>query len=84
MVSPREGNASLASPLRRVDRPGGTMGFFDNMMARPIMTQGDWQYFEIDGFVHAEAGKIALGLLVYGGKARFDDASLHSAKPRAP
>ena len=27
----------------RVDRPGGVMGFFDNMMARPIMTQGAWQ-----------------------------------------
>ena len=60
----------------RVDRPGGTMGFFDNMMSRPIMTQGDWQYFEIDGFVHADAERIALGLLVFGGKARFDDASL--------
>jgi hypothetical protein len=60
----------------RVDRPGGTMGFFDNMMSRPIMTQGEWQYFDIDGFVHADAEKIALGLLVYAGKARFDDASL--------
>jgi hypothetical protein len=60
----------------RIDRPGGTMGFFDNMASRPIMTQGTWQYFEIDGFVHADAEKVALGLLVYGGKARFDDASL--------
>jgi hypothetical protein len=52
------------------------MGFVDNMMARPIMTQGAWQYFEIDGVVHADAERIALGLLVYGGKARFDDATL--------
>jgi len=47
------------------------MGFFDNMMARPIMTQGDWQYFEIDGFVHAEAGKIALGLYGVWGQSAF-------------
>ncbi|MDR3719711.1 MAG: S41 family peptidase [Bryobacteraceae bacterium] len=60
----------------RVDRPAGKMGFFDNMMSRPIMTQGEWQYFEINGFVHPDAEKIALGLLVYAGKARFDDASL--------
>jgi len=60
----------------RVDRPGGTMGFFDNMMTRPIMTEGQWQYFDIDGFVHADAERIALGLLVYGSKALFDDASL--------
>ena len=60
----------------RVDRLGGTMGFFDNMMSRPIMTQGEWQYFEVNGFVHPDAEKVALGLLVYAGKARFDDASL--------
>ena len=60
----------------RVDRPGGTMGFFDNMTSRPIMTQGSWQYFEIDGFVDRDAERIALGLLVYGTKARLDDASL--------
>ena len=60
----------------RVDRPGGTMGFFDNMSARPIVTQGTWQYFEIDGFVHRDAEKIALGILVYGAKTRIDDASL--------
>ena len=60
----------------RVDLPGGAMGFFDNMMSRPIVTNGAWQYFEIDGFVDRAAEKIALGLLVYGAAARFDDASL--------
>lgn len=60
----------------RVDRPGGVMGFFDNMQARPIMTAGTWQYFEIDGFVHADADKIALGILIYGTKAHFDDVTL--------
>jgi hypothetical protein len=60
----------------RVDRPGGVMGFFDNMQSRPITTQGEWQYFNIDGFVHTDAEKIALGLLVYNGKCGYDDASL--------
>jgi C-terminal processing protease CtpA/Prc len=60
----------------RVDRRGGAMGFFDNMQSRPIMTAGTWQYFEIDGFVHADADKIALGILVYGTKALFDDVTL--------
>jgi C-terminal processing protease CtpA/Prc len=60
----------------RVDRPGGVVGFFDNMYARPIVTAGKWQYFEIDGFVHADAGQIALGILVYGAKARFGDVTL--------
>ncbi|MGD0776542.1 MAG: S41 family peptidase [Candidatus Solibacter sp.] len=60
----------------RIDRPGGTMGFFDNMASRPIMTQGEWQYFDIDGFVHPDAERIALGVLVSAGKARFDDATL--------
>jgi hypothetical protein len=64
----------------RVDRPGGRMGFFDNMKSRPIMTQGEWQYFDINGFVHPDAEEIALGLLVYSGKARFDDASLISGR----
>src|ERR1035437_2115150 len=39
----------------RIDRPGGRMGFFDNMQARPITTAGRWEYFEIAGFVHADA-----------------------------
>ncbi|HMD72134.1 MAG TPA: S41 family peptidase [Bryobacteraceae bacterium] len=60
----------------RVDRPGGAMGFFDNMYARPIVTAGKWQYFEIDGFVHADADAIALGILVYGAKTHFGDVTL--------
>jgi hypothetical protein len=60
----------------RVDRPGGVMGFFDNMMARPIRTGGNWQYFEIDGFVHSDAANIALGLLAYNGAVGFDDVSV--------
>jgi len=69
-------NGGRAGLWLRVDRPGGVMGFFDNMQARPIVTAGTWQYFDIDGFVHADAEKIALGILVYGTKAHFDDVTL--------
>jgi len=62
----------------RVDRPNQTVGFFDNMSARPIFMQQDWQYFDIDGFVDADAVRIALGVLVYSGRALVDDASLES------
>ena len=59
----------------RVDRANRLMGFFDNMSNRPIM-QSDWLYFQIDGFVHPDAERIFLGLLVYSGKAVLDDVSL--------
>ena len=69
-------NGGRAGLWLRVDRPGGVMGFFDNMQNRPIVTAGSWQYFDIDGFVHADADRIALGILVYGSKARIDDVTL--------
>ena len=62
----------------RVDRPNQKMGFFDNMSARPIFMLQDWQYFEINGFVDADAAQIALGVLVYSGRALVDDASLET------
>ncbi|HEY1339951.1 MAG TPA: S41 family peptidase [Bryobacteraceae bacterium] len=60
----------------RVDLPGGRMGFFDNMTSRPIMTGGQWQYFQIDGFVTPDAEKIGLGILAYAGAVRIDDVTL--------
>jgi C-terminal processing protease CtpA/Prc len=69
-------NGGRAGLWLRVDRPGGMMGFFENMQMRPIITGGAWKYYEIDGFVDADAERIALGLLVYGTKARFDDVKL--------
>jgi hypothetical protein len=63
----------------RVDRPNQKMGFFDNMSARPIFMLQDWQYFDISGFVDADAVRIALGALVYSGRALVDDASLEIA-----
>ena len=39
----------------RIDRPGGTMGFFDNMASRPIMTQGTWAIFR-NRWIRARGG----------------------------
>ena len=60
----------------RVDRADRQTGFFDNMSARPILAQPNWRHFEINGFVDADATRIALGLLAYSGRALLDDASL--------
>jgi len=67
--------AAHAGLWLRVDRNSAAVGFFENMQARPIRTQGQWQYFEIDGFVHMDAKAISLGILAYNGPVRFDDAS---------
>jgi len=60
----------------RVDRTDRRVGFFENMSARPILALRDWRYFEINGFVDADATRISLGLLAYSGRALLDDASL--------
>jgi hypothetical protein len=60
----------------RVDRPGGKMGFFDNMGARPIRDP-EWRVYEISGDVAEDANAIAFGvMLIGGGKAFVDDVSL--------
>ena len=60
----------------RVDRAGGTMGFFDNMNDRPIRGK-DWQQFEIVGDIAADAEQINFGLLLTGrGKAWLDSVSI--------
>ena len=48
------------------------------MSDRPIV-QTDWRHYQIDGFVHPDAERIYFGLLVYSGKAVFDDVSLEIA-----
>jgi len=59
----------------RVDRPGGAVGFFDNMDDRPI-TAGSWGSHEIAGEVAADAVTINLGvMLLGGGRAWLGDAS---------
>jgi hypothetical protein len=61
---------SAAAPTRaqlwvRVDRPGGAMGFFDNMADRPITT-GSWRPCEITGEVAVDAETIKLGVMLFG------------------
>ncbi len=60
----------------RVDRADRKIGFFENMSARPILTEPNWRYFEINGFVDADSTRISLGLLVYSGRALLDETSL--------
>lgn len=69
-------NGGRAGLWLRVDRADRKVGFFDNMSARPILAQQDWQYFEINGFVDADATRISLGLLAYSGRALLDATSL--------
>jgi C-terminal processing protease CtpA/Prc len=49
----------------RVDRPGGAVGFFDNMDDRPV-TAASWGRYEIVGDVPADAATINLGLMLIG------------------
>ena len=63
----------------RVDRPGGAMGFFDNMQDRPI-TSKEWKRYEIAGDVAPDAQTIYLGMMTFGrGKAWIDSASFEVA-----
>lgn len=60
----------------RVDRPGGAVGFFDNMQDRPV-TSSTWGTYEIVGPVDADAVEVAFGGLLTGeGSAWFDDVVL--------
>jgi hypothetical protein len=67
--------ADRAALWLRVDRPQGGMGFFDNMMDRPIRTN-EWRYYEIVGDIDNDATSINVGLmLLKTGKVWIDDAS---------
>lgn len=60
----------------RADRPGGQMGFFDNMMDRPIRSD-KWNYFDIVGLIDADAEKLSVGMILLGkGSAWIDDVSI--------
>ncbi|HKW99040.1 MAG TPA: S41 family peptidase [Bryobacteraceae bacterium] len=52
----------------RVDRPNQQMGFFDNMMDRPIVS-ASWAMYEINGDVSEDAVGIAFGVMLAGGAA---------------
>ncbi|MHC4768945.1 MAG: hypothetical protein ACYTEI_09570, partial [Planctomycetota bacterium] len=72
---PGEAARGRAQLWMRVDRPGGRMGFFDNMGDRPIRSS-EWNEYEIIGDVDPDAQRLNLGLMVHGpGKALLDDVS---------
>jgi hypothetical protein len=57
-----EGQAGRAQLWMRVDRTGNKIGFFDNMMDRPI-TSGEWREYEIAGNVADDAEVLNIGML---------------------
>jgi len=60
----------------RVDRPGGQLGFLDNMADRPIHTT-DWRTIEIQGDVAPDAERIVvLAVLTGEGRVWLDEVSL--------
>lgn len=70
------GTGPRAQLWLRVDRPGGTMGFFDNMMDRPVRAK-EWTPVEIDADVSDDAATLNFGLLLLGdGEALIDDVSI--------
>jgi Peptidase family S41 len=60
----------------RVDRPGGVMGFFDNMSDRPILS-AQWSYYEIVGDIEDDAKALNFGVITFGkGSVWVDDVSI--------
>ena len=60
----------------RVDRENGQMGFFDNMMDRPIRSD-EWKVYEINGKVDDDALMVVFGGIKIGmGKLCLDDFEL--------
>ncbi|MBV9881677.1 MAG: hypothetical protein JO276_01560 [Sphingomonadaceae bacterium] len=65
----------------RVDRAANAMGFFDNMMDRPIANPA-WADYAIEGDVAADAEQLVFGMLLAGpGKAWLDDVRLEDIGP---
>lgn len=56
----------------RADRPGGEVGFFDNMQDRPI-TVRTWAAYTIFGDIDEDAESLSLGFFVLGGGAAWID-----------
>lgn len=67
--APANGAAQL---WLRVDRPGGKMGFFDNMGDRPIHDD-QWKKYQISGDIAPDAQVINIGLMIRGGAAAWAD-----------
>ena len=72
----RNGGPAPAALWLRVDRKDGVMGFFDNMMDRPI-TATEWRQYEIVGDVDDDAEALNFGMMVIGeGRAWLDAVTL--------
>lgn len=70
------GTAPRAQLWVRVDRPGGTIGFFENMMDRSVRAT-EWTPVEITADVADDATSLSFGLLLLGdGEALIDDVSI--------
>lgn len=57
----------------RVDRSGGTPGFFDNMQDRPVR-EAAWREYVIEGPIASDATQIAFGVLSTGSMSADADA----------
>jgi len=68
--------------ILRVDRPGGELGFFDNMGDRPIHA-GEWATYSIEGEVGGDAVSIETGVLS-SGKASVSVKDVSFEKLGAP
>lgn len=77
----RAGAGDQVGAWLRVDRPGGAVGFFDNMMDRPV-TSSAWTAGTIEGAVAADAVAVTLGGLVMGADGWFDGFALEVADGR--
>ncbi len=65
----------------RIDRPGGVLGFFDNMGDRPI-TSTEWKTYEVEGEVAPDAVSVEAGVLSSGSDAVWiKDVSLETMAP---
>lgn len=71
------GEGSSGRLWLRVDRPDGSIGFFDNMATRDPGPLDDWTQLEIVGDVAADAEAINYGALLVGdGMLAIDDVTL--------
>lgn len=67
---------SMCGLWARIDKKDKSVGFFDNMMDRPIR-DNEWKTYSIQGVVDDNANMLFIGGLVfYGGNFYFDDFKL--------
>ena len=67
------GSQGWAGLWLRVDRAGGTMGFFDNMQDRPVRDT-TWREYVIEGTIAPDATQIVFGALSVGAMSVDVDA----------